>query len=155
MQNKTSCAKSVWSCFACWKQTQDLCVFLLYVQYTVAIFQYVTQCSTCTRGNMPYFIILKHLPSVKEVHVCIKVTSIEQLSIKPGSSVGRVSGYKSRVLLWANFFHNVFFALEPILGSRLSPYKWNKKWHLSEVIGPERECSFERKMAAVLVPITR
>ena len=31
-----------------------------------------------------------------EVHKCIKVTLIRQLSLSPGSSVGRGSGYKSQ-----------------------------------------------------------
>ena len=49
--------------FACCKQTQDLCVSLLFVQYRyIYIFKYVTQNSTFTRQNTLSFIILKLIP---------------------------------------------------------------------------------------------
>ena len=43
--------------FACWKQEQDLCVIVIFVQY-LYIFQYVTQSSAFTRQNTMSFIIL-------------------------------------------------------------------------------------------------
>ena len=61
--------------FACWKQAQDLCVSLLFVQ-NLYIFQYVTQNSTFTRQNTLSFIILVLIimnTLVSGVHVCYNV----------------------------------------------------------------------------------
>ena len=58
--------------FACWKQAQDLCVSLLFVQH-LYIFQYVTQNSTFTRQTTLSFIILILIimyTLVSGVHVC-------------------------------------------------------------------------------------
>ena len=63
--------------FACWKQAQDLCVSLLFVQHLYIIFQYVTQNSTFTRQNTLSFVILVLMimyTLVSGVHdVCNKV----------------------------------------------------------------------------------
>ena len=65
--------------FACWKQAQDLCVSLLFVQhlYTSIIFRYVAQNSTFTRQNTLSFVILVLIimyTLVSGVHdVCNKV----------------------------------------------------------------------------------
>ena len=60
--------------FACWKQAQNLCVSLLFVQH-LYIFQYVTQNSTFTRQNTLFFIILVLIimyTLVSGGHVCNK-----------------------------------------------------------------------------------
>ena len=58
--------------FACWKQAQDLCVSLLFVQH-LYIFKYVTKNSTFTRQTTLSFIILVLIimyTLVSGVHVC-------------------------------------------------------------------------------------
>ena len=62
--------------FAYWKQAQDLCVSLLFIQHLYVIFQYVTQNSTFTRQNTLSFVILVLIimyTLVSGVHVCNKV----------------------------------------------------------------------------------
>ena len=61
---------------ACWKQAQDLCVPMLFVQHLYIIFQYVTQNSTFTTQNTLSFVILVLIimyTLVSGVHVCNKV----------------------------------------------------------------------------------
>ena len=82
---------SVWLCYACLKQTQDLCVFLLLSN--IDIFIYVTESRTRTKQNMLYFVMPRTYTNVKEIHVCIKVTFKGELSSLPASSVGRGSDY--------------------------------------------------------------
>ena len=58
------------------------CATICYLS-NLDIFQHVTQNSTCARQNTLYFTILGLIPMhilVSEVHVCIKVTLIVQLS---------------------------------------------------------------------------
>ena len=151
--------------FACWKQTQDVCVSLLFVQYRY-LFQYATQNSTCTRQNTLYFIILKLIPIYihwfrKYMYVIrsFKSYSFHQTrlaqSVEHQTWIQRVVG--SSPTVGKNFSFCIF---------SLSMRSWQVIWSRANEIkhdvhpryihvGAKREWPFKSKMAAVLVPSIR
>ena len=127
--------------FACWKQAQDLCVSLLFVQHYYIIFKYVTQNSTFTRQNTLSFVILVLIimfTLVSGGHVCnkvIKMDSIHQArlaqSVEHQTWNRRVVG--SSPTVDKKFFILYFVASDALLAGRLAPCKWNQAWRPSEL----------------------
>ena len=59
--------------FACWKQAQDLCVSLLFVQHLYIIFQYVTQ-NTKQYIYQTKYAVLCHSRTYNNVYISIGST---------------------------------------------------------------------------------
>ena len=87
------------------------------------------------------FIILELIPVytlVSEVHECIKVILIDQLSSSPVSSVDRASDFKSQDCAFEShygqdFIFLYFVAFDVLLASPVVTYTWNQAWRTSEV----------------------
>ena len=118
--------------FARLKQTQDLCVSLLFVQYRY-ILQYITQNGTFTRQNTLSFIILKLIPVYTlelEVHVCNKVILID--SFKQAGLAQWVEHQTSdlRVVGWSSTVGKNFSFCNMSLSTR----SWQVNWsHTNEI----------------------
>ena len=124
--------------FAYWKQAQDLCVSLLFVQHLYIIFQYVTQNSTFTRQNTLSFVILVFIimyTLVSGVHDVCNKDSIHQArlaqSVEHQTLNRRVEG--SSPTVDKTFFILYFVASDALLAGRLAPCKWNQAWRPSEL----------------------
>ena len=77
-------------------------VFLLQIYLSnIDVFQYVTQCSTCTRQNTIHSIVHPAYTNEEEIYMyvctCIKVTLKGELSLIPARTVGRDSDYEFHV----------------------------------------------------------
>ena len=97
--------------FACWKLTRDLCVSLLFVQIEYRYipicnteYIYKTKCALLNQSRTSMYTL------VWDVHVCIKVIQIVQLSSAPldQSIELQISGLWVWVQLWARIFQYVF-----------------------------------------------